>query len=80
MYNNGPDLCDIMFGTKHPDDAIENTDHYIPNVIIMTICILFLKRMCLHEPFNTLFLKYACYFLFGCILSYIVASIFLFYH
>jgi hypothetical protein len=80
MYNNGPDLCDIMFGTKHPDDAIENTDHYIPNVIIMTICILFLKRMCLHEPFNTLFLKCACYFLFGCILCYIVASIFLFYH
>jgi hypothetical protein len=31
--NIGPDICDILFGTKY-DDVIENTDHYIINIII----------------------------------------------
>uniref|UniRef100_A0A6C0B9N3 Fatty acid hydroxylase domain-containing protein n=1 Tax=viral metagenome TaxID=1070528 RepID=A0A6C0B9N3_9ZZZZ len=79
MTNIGPDLCDIIFGTKHPDDTIENTNHYIPNVIIITIGILWLKHMCLYEPFNTLFFKYGCYFLLSCFLCCLFSSIFLFY-
>ena len=79
MTNNGPDLCDIMFGTKHPDDAIENTDHYIPNVIIVTICILGLKYMCLQEPIEKMLFKFVHYFLISCILCYLVASIILFF-
>lgn len=35
--NYGPDICDIIFGTKYPPDSIENTDHYIPNIIVATI-------------------------------------------
>lgn len=34
--NYGPDICDIIFGTKHPPRGIENTDHYIPNIIVAT--------------------------------------------
>ena len=79
MTNNGPDLCDIIFGTKHLDDGIENTNHYIPNVIIITIGILMIKRICLHEPFDTLFFTYISYFLISCFLCYITASIVLFY-
>jgi hypothetical protein len=79
MTNNGPDLCDILFGTKHPDDTIENTNHYIPNVIIITLCILWLKRMCLHEPLNTLFFTCCCYFVLSCFLCYLFTSIYLFY-
>ena len=48
MYTNiGPDICDIAFGTKHPDSIeVENTNHYIPNVIIITMLILFIKYIC----------------------------------
>ena len=80
LTNFGPDICDIMFGTKHPDNTeVEDTNHYIPNIIIITICILVLKRMCLHEPFNTLFFKYANYFLMSCFLIYMGSSCFLYW-
>ena len=37
LYNHGPDICDILFGTKHPSEiTVENTDHYIPNIIFTT--------------------------------------------
>ncbi len=35
--NYGPDICDIIFNTKYPVDEIENTDHYIPNIVIATV-------------------------------------------
>jgi hypothetical protein len=79
MINNGPDLCDIIFGTKHPEDGIENTNHYIPNVIIITIGILLLKRVCSHEPYDILLFTYISYFLITCFSCYSIASIVLFY-
>jgi hypothetical protein len=79
MTNFGPDICDIMFGTKHPDNTeVENTNHYIPNIIIITICILLLKRMCLNETFNTLFVKYYTYLLASCFIIYMGFSCFLY--
>ena len=40
----GPDLCDILFDTKYkPENGIENTDHYIPNILLATILILFMQ-------------------------------------
>jgi hypothetical protein len=34
-YNHGPDVCDILFGTKHPSETtVENTNHYIPFTIV----------------------------------------------
>ena len=36
--NVGPDICDIFFGTKHESRTkVENTDHYIPNLILSTM-------------------------------------------
>ena len=36
--NVGPDLCDIMLNTKNKlNTTVENTNHYIPNIIIITI-------------------------------------------
>jgi hypothetical protein len=51
VYTNiGPDICDIIFSTKNEsDDDIENTNHYIPNIIIITILIMFLKYMCKND-------------------------------
>lgn len=48
--NIGPDICDIAFGTKHPSNTeVENTNHYIPNVIVITIFILSMKYLCIDE-------------------------------
>ena len=45
IYTNiGPDICDIAFGTKNPENTeVENTNHYIPNIIIITFLIIFIK-------------------------------------
>lgn len=42
--NIGPDIADIILGTKlNPDKDLENTDHYIFNITLSTLCVLFLK-------------------------------------
>jgi hypothetical protein len=35
--NYGPDICDIVFNTKYPENDVENTDHYIPNILVATV-------------------------------------------
>jgi hypothetical protein len=48
--NFGPDVCDVMFGTKHSsEDCVENTNHYIPNIIVITGIVLILKYVCKTE-------------------------------
>lgn len=48
IYTNiGPDICDIAFNTKNcKNEEVENTNHYIPNIIIITLFILLLKYFC----------------------------------
>ena len=42
--NLGPDVCDVIFGTKNTSETeVENTNHYIPNVVCATFIILLLK-------------------------------------
>ena len=42
--NMGPDICDLIFNTKYkPELGLENTDHYIPNIICSTIIIKILQ-------------------------------------
>lgn len=36
--NIGPDICDILFNTKM-DDSIENTDHYLLNIIFSFVIV-----------------------------------------
>lgn len=44
LTNIGPDLCDILFGTKHPQNTtVENTDHQLPNVAIFAVIVLLVK-------------------------------------
>jgi len=42
--NYGPDICDIIFETKSPKDELENTDHYIPNIIFATLFTYYFKQ------------------------------------
>ena len=50
----GPDICDILFDTKNQenidtDDYLEDTGHYITNIIVGTILVVFLKKICQNE-------------------------------
>jgi hypothetical protein len=79
MTNMGPDICDILFGTKHPDDSIENTNHYIPNIIILTLYIVGLKYLCQNKWVDTLVFSFF-YFISGtCFVTYLLTSMYLFY-
>ena len=50
LKNMGPDICDILFGTKYkPEEGLENTDHYIPNIIFCTLVVLALKYIWNHS-------------------------------
>jgi hypothetical protein len=62
IKNMGPDICDILFNTKYDvENSIENTDHYMPNIVICLIVTLllksFLERRENKEPYETA-LKY----------------------
>jgi hypothetical protein len=42
--NIGPDILDIIFETKNPiEKQVENTNHYIPNIILSTFIVLIIK-------------------------------------
>jgi hypothetical protein len=44
--NIGPDICDLIFNTKHDCvNNIENTQHYIPNIILSLLAVLVLKYL-----------------------------------
>lgn len=62
IKNMGPDICDILFNTKYDvENSIENTDHYMPNIVICLVITLLLKsyweRRENKEPYETA-LKY----------------------
>jgi hypothetical protein len=43
--NYGPDMYDVIFKTKNKKNkSIENTNHYLPNIIIILCILLFLKN------------------------------------
>ena len=56
--NLGPDICDIIFGTKNENMAvneyIENTDHYMFNIIIGTIIVLILQTLYSNDNYKEL--------------------------
>ena len=43
--NIGPDICDILFNSKAEDDEVEDTDHFIPNTIIVTAFLFAVKQL-----------------------------------
>ena len=43
--NYFPDICDLIFNTKHNPSDVENTDHWIPNIIIITLVVLLFKNI-----------------------------------
>jgi hypothetical protein len=44
-FNYGPEIFDVIFNTKkNPETDLENTDHYIWNIVILTPIVIFLKH------------------------------------
>lgn len=56
VKNLGPDIIDVIFGTKfNPEHDIENTDHTIPNIILALIVVLCLRPLAKYRWFGYLF-------------------------
>ena len=78
--NFGPDICDLLFDTKNNKlkgkEFIEDTEHYIPNIVISMILILVIKKFNSKINFN----KYYYYIFF--ILSFIttISNTYLFFY
>jgi len=65
--NYGPDLLDIIFKTKHPSESkVENTDHYINNIILFTLVVLVIKK---YINIDILIILFEILFLFLFIIS-----------
>lgn len=81
FQNLGPDICDIIMGTKYrPEDGLENTDHYISNCIYCTSIVLLLQafwnRSTINNKILYLFLS-KCIFL-GFIIFLAIATVVLY--
>ena len=76
MKNIGPDISDIIFGTKmNPESDLENTDHYIFNILGSTLIVLFLKHLFKKfPPLNYVFL--IIYFVTMIILIYYTITLY----
>ena len=82
--NIGPDICDVIFNSKNPkNNTVENTNHYIPNIIIGTAIVLLIKHFYNKNDFwkNWIIFGMRCFL--GLSLSFsVIFSIYLyfFYH
>ena len=79
--NIGPDICDIIFSTKSEKNVdVENTTHYIPNVIIGTILVLLLKYACQNEDTRNNLIYIYIVFIILVYIFLISSSLFLFFN
>ena len=77
--NIGPDICDVIFNTKHKKNKFaENTNHYIPNLIIILFITLFLKYNH-NKNINTIFFYIFSFIFLFCLLSSVYLYIFNFH-
>jgi len=79
--NMGPDICDIIMGTKyHPEKGLENTDHYISNCIYCTIIVLLLQFIWKKSGTETrnLYLFLSNSLFLGCVLFLVISTIVLY--
>ena len=73
--NYGPDLWDVIFKTKNKKNkSIENTNHYLPNIIIILCILLFLKNNVSEKIINNV-LFYVSIFIY---ISYVLGTIYLY--
>lgn len=77
--NMGPDICDIIGGTKNENmpanEYIENTDHYIFNIIGATIIVLIIQNLYSNDNYKEIMHSIANYSLLtAAILIFIITT------
>lgn len=78
--NLGPDICDIIGGTKHySEKCVENTNHYIPNIIICALFVLITKFYWKNDDNKKTMLFTLNVFLVSSSLCLIISAIYLWY-
>ena len=81
--NMGPDICDIMFGTKNENmpanEYIENTDHYIFNIIIVMIIVLILQALYSNNNYKELMDSTAKYSLSSAAILIFIITTYIYY-
>ena len=76
--NMGPDICDILFNTKHSsENKVENTDHYIYNIICSTIIVLIIQYLWKIEFYRPKMLCFLNSFICFSFLLLIISSLYL---
>jgi hypothetical protein len=79
--NIGPDICDVMFYTKHPTNTeVEDTTHYIPNIVIITLFICILKYLCSNNKVKDVLLNIYIVFSIFCVLFISISSVYLYFY
>jgi len=77
IQNIGPDIADIMLGTKSdPNTDLENTDHYVFNITLSTFVVLLLKFLFNKIPFLN-YLFFISYLIGLIILIYFTIDLFI---
>lgn len=78
--NIGPDVCDIAFNTKNPKDIeVENTNHYIPNLIIITAFVLLIKYLSEDSKIKDIMINLLIVFMSFSVLVVSISSIYLYF-
>jgi hypothetical protein len=83
IYTNiGPDICDVAFNTKNPKNTeVENTNHYIPNIIIVTMIVLLIKYyFYTNDTIQHILVNSLIGFICFCVLFISISSIYLYYN
>lgn len=76
LQNLGPDICDLIFNTKYkPEEGVEDTNHYTPNILGALILTLLLKQLLGKK---NLFNTYFKYLYIGVYLLVVILSIYLY--
>jgi flagellar basal body-associated protein FliL len=81
IYTNiGPDICDIAFNTKNCKNIeVENTNHYIPNLILITGFILLLKYLSTNGKIKDMMINLLIVFMVFSVLVVSISSVYLYF-
>jgi hypothetical protein len=82
--NMGPDICDIIGGTKNENmpsnEYIENTDHYILNIIVGAIIVLIIQNLYSNDSYKEIMDSIANYSLSTAAILIFIITTYIYIH
>jgi hypothetical protein len=82
--NMGPDICDIIGGTKNENmpsnEYIENTDHYILNIIVGAIIVLIIQNLYSNDSYKEIMHSIANYSLSAAAILILIITTYIYIH